>query len=64
MSCQWVPSGHTIQFGVCFEILNNIGHYHRTQQYKHQQYLVDSHGKEAMWSMAQTPLDVGAWGGH
>jgi hypothetical protein len=58
-----VPSGHTIQFGVCFEILNNIGHYHRTHNNMNViNTLWYFHGKEAMWSMAQTPLDVGACG--
>jgi hypothetical protein len=59
MSCQWVPSGHAIQFGVCFENLSNIGHYHKTHN-----TLWYFHGKEAMWSMVQTPLDVGACGGN
>jgi len=65
MSSQWVPSGHTIQFCVCFENLSNIGHYHRTHNNMNvNNTLWYSHGKEAMWSVAQTPLDAGACGGN
>jgi hypothetical protein len=44
---------------VCFENLSNIGHYHRTHNNMNiNNTLWYSHGKETMWSVAQTPLDA------